>query len=209
MIGGKEPAVLHQGHVRRDHRPASSPRGNCRSRSSPPEELRSKFDFDPLDATKVWPESIVPFRPVGKMTLNRCPDNFFQETEQVAFNTGAYVPGIEPSEDKLLQGRNFSYSDTQRHRLGPNYQQLPDQPAGGHRPQRQPGRPRQPRPHQGRHQLLPERPRAPTARRRPAVQGPGTPFLGNRAPREPTATRRTSPRPATASGGCPRPTATT
>jgi catalase len=91
----------------------------------PAGELRSKFDFDPLDATKDWPESVVPFRAVGTMTLNRMPDNFFQETEQIAFNTGAYVPGIEPSEDKLLQGRNFSYSDTQRHRLGPNYQQLP------------------------------------------------------------------------------------
>ena len=98
----------------------------------PAAELRSKFDFDPLDATKDWPESIVPFRPIGKMTLNRMPDNFFQETEQIAFNTGAYVPGIEPSEDKLLQGRNFSYSDTQRHRLGPNYQQLPvNQPKDG------------------------------------------------------------------------------
>jgi len=91
----------------------------------PAAELRGKFDFDPLDATKVWPESVVPFMPVGKMTLNRMPDNFFQQTEQVAFNSGAYVPGVEPSEDKLLQGRNFSYSDTQRHRLGPNYQQLP------------------------------------------------------------------------------------
>ena len=91
----------------------------------PAAELRKKFDFDPLDATKVWPESIVPFRPVGKMTLNRMPDNFFESTEQVAFNTGAYVPGVETSEDKLLQGRNFSYADTQRHRLGPNNQQLP------------------------------------------------------------------------------------
>jgi len=89
-----------------------------------PEDLR-KFDFDPLDATKLWPESMVKFQPVGTMTLKKFPDNFFELTEQVAFNTGAYVPGIEPSEDKLLQGRNFSYSDTQRHRLGVNYQQLP------------------------------------------------------------------------------------
>ena len=89
-----------------------------------PEDLR-KFDFDPLDDTKLWPESIVPFQPVGKMTLNAVPDNFFESTESVAYNVGAYVPGIEPSEDKMLQGRNFSYSDSQRHRLGPNYQQLP------------------------------------------------------------------------------------
>ena len=88
-------------------------------------EALLKADFDPLDATKDWPESLAEFRTIGKMTLNRVPDNFFEMTEQVAFNTGAYVPGIEPSEDRLLQGRNFSYSDTQRHRLGPNYQQLP------------------------------------------------------------------------------------
>ncbi len=59
------------------------------------------------------------------MTLTKMPDNVFESTEQIAFNTGAEVPGVESSEDKLLQGRNFSYSDTQRHRIGPNYQQLP------------------------------------------------------------------------------------
>ena len=96
----------------------------------PAAELKSKFPFDPLDPTKIWPEAGLPYRTIGTMTLDRFPDNFFQESEQVAFNTGAYIPGIEPSEDKLLQGRNFSYSDTQRHRLGPNYQQLPiNQPA--------------------------------------------------------------------------------
>jgi len=85
----------------------------------------AKFSFNPLDATKVWPESIVPFQPVGKLTLNGYPDNFFESTEQVAFNTGAYVPGIESSEDRLLQGRNFAYADAQRYRLGANYQQIP------------------------------------------------------------------------------------
>jgi len=84
---------------------------------------KDKFDFDILDATKVWPD--VPEIPIGKMTLNRLPDNFFQSTEQSAFSPGMIVPGIEPSEDRLLQGRLFSYADTQRHRIGANYLMLP------------------------------------------------------------------------------------
>ncbi len=124
MIGGREPAALTQ-ELYESINNGDRPSWELQVQALTPEELHSKFDFDPLDATKVWPESIVPFRTVGKMTLNKVPENFFQFTEQVAFNTGAYVPGVEPSEDKLLQGRNFSYSDTQRHRLGVNYQQLP------------------------------------------------------------------------------------
>ena len=84
-----------------------------------------KLDFNPLDATKIWPENVAPLQLVGKMTLNRVPDNFFDETEQAAFSPGTLVPGIEPSEDKLLQGRLFSYFDTQRYRLGANFQQIP------------------------------------------------------------------------------------
>jgi catalase len=84
-----------------------------------------KQDFDPLDPTKVWPENKFPLMPVGKMVLDRNPDNFFAETEQAAFCPATVVPGIELSADKLLQGRSFSYNDTQRHRLGPNYLQLP------------------------------------------------------------------------------------
>ncbi|GAB6992236.1 catalase [Paenibacillus pini] len=84
-----------------------------------------QFDFYPLDATKDWFEEDIPYQLVGTMTLNRNPDNIFAETESVGFNPGVVVPGIEPSEDKLLQGRLFSYSDTQRHRIGPNYLQLP------------------------------------------------------------------------------------
>ena len=87
-----------------------------------PEEL-SKLAFDPLDATKTWPD--VPEIKVGKMTLNRVPANFFQFTEQVAFSPAMVVPGVEPSEDRLLQGRLFSYADTQRHRVGTNYLMLP------------------------------------------------------------------------------------
>ena len=83
-----------------------------------------KFDFNPLDATKIWPEKLVPSVKVGKMTLNRLPANFFEETEQSAFSPGDLVPGIEASEDRLLQGRLFSYFDTQRHRIGGNFQQL-------------------------------------------------------------------------------------
>ena len=123
MVAGMEPAALTQDLYEAVNN-GDYPSWELQVQVVKAEDLK-KFDFDPLDATKVWPESIVPFQPVGKMTLNRVPDNFFENTEQVAFNTGAYVPGVEPSEDKLLQGRNFSYSDTQRHRLGVNYQQLP------------------------------------------------------------------------------------
>jgi catalase len=84
-----------------------------------------KQDFDPLDATKTWPEDKFPLMPVGKMMLNRNPENFFAETEQAAFCPASIVPGIDFSADKLLQGRIFSYADTQRHRLGANYLQLP------------------------------------------------------------------------------------
>ena len=84
-----------------------------------------KQDFDPLDATKTWPEDKFPLMPVGKMVLNRNPKNFFAEVEQAAFCPASIVPGIEFSPDKLLQGRTFSYADTQRYRLGANYLQLP------------------------------------------------------------------------------------
>ncbi|MGA2310329.1 MAG: catalase [Candidatus Bathyarchaeia archaeon] len=85
----------------------------------------SKQSFDPLDATKTWPEDKFPLMPVGKMVLNRNPENYFAEVEEAAFCPASIVPGIEFSADKLLQGRIFSYADTQRHRLGANYLQLP------------------------------------------------------------------------------------
>jgi len=85
-----------------------------------------KFDFDVLDATKIIPEEEVPVRVVGRMVLDRVVDNFFAETEQVAFCTQNIVPGIDFSEDPLLQGRNFSYLDTQLKRLGsPNFTYIP------------------------------------------------------------------------------------
>ncbi len=84
------------------------------------------FDFDILDPTKIWPEEQVPVRLLGKMTLNQNVDNFFAETEQVAFHVGHVVPGIDFSNDPLLQGRLFSYTDTQLIRLGgPNFHELP------------------------------------------------------------------------------------
>jgi len=84
-----------------------------------------ELDFDPLDPTKVWPPEQFPLRPVGRMVLDRNPVNYFAEVEQVAFGTGVLVDGLDFSDDKLLQGRTFSYSDTQRYRVGPNYLQLP------------------------------------------------------------------------------------
>jgi catalase len=91
-----------------------------------PEEDEHKFDFDLLDPTKLVPEELVPVRVVGKMVLNRNPDNFFAETEQAAFHIGHVVPGIDFSNDPLLQGRLFSYTDTQLLRLGgPNFNEIP------------------------------------------------------------------------------------
>ncbi len=91
-----------------------------------PEDQEFDFDFDLLDATKIIPEEQVPVRPVGEMVLDRNPDNFFAETEQVAFHTANVVPGIDFTNDPLLQLRNFSYLDTQLIRLGgPNFAHLP------------------------------------------------------------------------------------
>ena len=84
-----------------------------------------ELDFDPLDDTKLWPDDQFPWLPVGKMVLNRNPENYFTEVEQAAFGTGVLVDGLDFSEDKMLQGRTFSYSDTQRYRVGANYLQLP------------------------------------------------------------------------------------
>ncbi len=90
------------------------------------EEDEHKFDFDLLDPTKIIPEELVPVTPLGKMVLDRNPDNFFAEVEQVAFCPGHIVPGIDFSNDPLLQGRLFSYTDTQISRLGgPNFHEVP------------------------------------------------------------------------------------
>jgi len=84
-----------------------------------------ELDFDPLDDTKVWPEEVFEPRYVGTMTLDRNVSDHHHENEQIAFGTGVLVDGLEFSDDKMLVGRTFSYSDTQRYRVGPNYLQLP------------------------------------------------------------------------------------
>ena len=89
------------------------------------ESQQDDFDFDILDATKVWPEDLVPVRYIGELELNRNVDEFFTQTEQAAYCTSHIVPGIGFSDDPLLQGRNFSYFDTQLSRLGINWQELP------------------------------------------------------------------------------------
>lgn len=91
-----------------------------------PDADEHKFDFDLLDPTKIVPEELVPVTIIGTMVLNRNPDNFFAETEQVAFHPGHVVPGIDFTNDPLLQGRLFSYTDTQLSRLGsPNFHEIP------------------------------------------------------------------------------------
>jgi len=89
-----------------------------------PEEA-TRYRFDPFDITKVWPHADYPLQPFGRMVLDRNPENYFADVEQAAFSPGNFVPGIGPSPDRMLQGRLFSYHDTHRHRLGPNYHLLP------------------------------------------------------------------------------------
>ncbi|QOG01312.1 catalase [Flavobacterium sp. MDT1-60] len=91
-----------------------------------PQEDEHKYEFDLLDPTKIVPEELVPVKIIGRMVLNKNPDNFFAETEQVAFHPGHVVPGIDFTNDPLLQGRLFSYTDTQLSRLGsPNFHEIP------------------------------------------------------------------------------------
>ncbi|KAF9088927.1 hypothetical protein BGX29_012311 [Mortierella sp. GBA35] len=89
------------------------------------EEDAANYRWNIFDVTKVWPHRDYPLRKIGKMVLNRNPQNFFAEVEQVAFSPAHLVPGIDITNDKMLQGRLFSYSDTHIHRLGPNYLHLP------------------------------------------------------------------------------------
>lgn len=88
-------------------------------------EHAKDYRFDPFDITKVWPHADFPPIDVGRMTLNKNPESYFDEVEQSAFSPGNFVPGIAASPDKMLQGRLFAYHDTHRHRLGANYEQLP------------------------------------------------------------------------------------
>lgn len=88
-------------------------------------EQAATYRFDPFDVTKVWPHGDFPPMDVGRLVLDRNPENYFAEVEQAAFNPSNFVPGVGPSPDKMLQGRLFSYHDTHLHRLGPNYHLLP------------------------------------------------------------------------------------
>ncbi|KAI9228773.1 MAG: catalase [Piptocephalis tieghemiana] len=88
-------------------------------------EDASTYRWNPFDVTKVWPKKDYPLQPVGKMVLNRNPENFFAEIEQASFSPSHMVPGIQPSADKMLQGRLFSYPDAHRYRVGVNYKQIP------------------------------------------------------------------------------------
>lgn len=89
------------------------------------EKQAAKVDFNPFDLTKVWPQGEYPMMPAGKLVLDRNPTNYFAQVEQIAFAPSHLIPGIEVSPDKMLHGRLFSYADTHRHRLGPNYLQIP------------------------------------------------------------------------------------
>ncbi|MBA2327014.1 MAG: catalase [Actinobacteria bacterium] len=89
------------------------------------DDEHAELSWDPLDDTKTWPEQDFPLRPIGRMVLDRTTKNVFAENEQIAFGTGVLVDGLDFSDDKMLVGRTFSYSDTQRYRVGPNYLQLP------------------------------------------------------------------------------------
>ncbi|KAI8377942.1 catalase [Radiomyces spectabilis] len=89
-----------------------------------PEDAK-KYRFNPFDVTKIWSHKDYPLQPVGRMVLNRNPENYFAETEQAAFSPSHIVPGVDVSPDRMLQGRLFSYPDTHRHRLGVNYAQIP------------------------------------------------------------------------------------
>src|SRR5699024_1110824 len=89
------------------------------------EEDEFKYDFDVLDSTKHWPEEIVPVEIIGKLTLNKLMDNFFAEEEQSVFDPANLVPGIDFSNDPVLQGRAFAYRDTEYHRLGGKLNEIP------------------------------------------------------------------------------------
>ncbi|EUC67774.1 catalase [Rhizoctonia solani AG-3 Rhs1AP] len=88
-------------------------------------EQAENFRYNILDLTKIWPHKEFPLKPIGTLVLDRNPENYFNEIEQVAFSPSHLVPGVEPSADPVLQSRLFSYPDTHRHRLGVNYQQIP------------------------------------------------------------------------------------
>jgi catalase len=123
LVGGREPAFLHKELYDAIER-GTFPSWTLKVQVMPEADAHT-YRFDPFDLTKVWPYADYPLVTVGRMVLDRVPDNFFAETEQSAFDPGAFVPGIGPSPDKMLQARLFAYGDAHRYRLGINHTRLP------------------------------------------------------------------------------------
>jgi catalase len=129
IAGGQEPAFLHKDlydAIERGQAPSWTVKIQLM-----PEADAGRYRFDPFDVTKVWPYADYPLIPVGKLVLDRLPDNYFAETEQSAFDPGNLVPGIGPSPDRMLQARLFAYGDAHRYRLGVNHTRLPVNEAKG------------------------------------------------------------------------------
>jgi len=128
-LGGENPTYLH------DELYAAIERGDYPSWTLKvqvmPAAEAADYRFNPFDLTKVWPYCDYPLIEVGKLVLNRVPDNYFAETEQAAFSPANFVPGVGPSPDRMLQARLFAYGDAQRYRLGINHTQLPINSAKG------------------------------------------------------------------------------
>lgn len=122
-IGGENPDHHHQDLLQSIEK-GEFPSWTVKVQIMPAAEAAS-YRFNPFDLTKVWYYKDYPLITIGKLTLNRNPDNYFAEVEQAAFNPANFVPGIGPSPDKMLQGRLFAYGDTQRYRLGINHTQIP------------------------------------------------------------------------------------
>ena len=121
-VGGGNPQAFQVDllrHIERGEHPAWSMEVQVM-----PEAEAAGYRFNPFDLTKVWPHADYPRIPIGRLVLNRNPDNYFAEVEQAAFDPGNFVPGVGPSPDKMLQGRLFAYGDAHRYRLGINHTQL-------------------------------------------------------------------------------------
>jgi len=123
VLGGHNPQHLHQELYEAIGR-GEFPSWTLKVQVMPEGEAAG-YRIDPFDLTKVWPHADYPLIPIGKMTLNRAPENYFAETEQSGFDPAAFVPGIGPSPDRMLQARLFAYGDAHRYRLGINHTRLP------------------------------------------------------------------------------------
>jgi catalase len=128
-LGGKDPAHLHKDlhdAIGRGHFPSWTVKVQVM-----PERDAADYRFNPFDLTKVWPHRDYPLVPIGRLVLDRLPDNFFAEVEQAAFDPANFVPGIGPSPDRMLQARLFAYGDAHRYRVGINHTRLPVNMAQG------------------------------------------------------------------------------